>query len=174
MKKNGFTLIELLVTFVILGIVTAIAIPGFARWLPNYRLKSAARELYANMQLARLQAVKENAHVVMLFSPGNNSYEAFVDNGSGGGTADNWTRDGDEYYIVDPNKGGGAMPEGVTMYEASFSGGVPRIRFDGRGFPNGLGGHVYMINSRSKYMGTSLNLVGNPRIIVSEDGTAWD
>jgi len=174
MKKDGFTLIELLVTFVILGILTAIAIPVFARWLPNYRLKSATREVYSSMQLARLQAVRENAHVVLLFNTGNNSYEAFVDNGSGGGTADNWTRDGNEHYIVDPNKGGGSMPEGVTMYEASFSGGVPRIRFDGRGFPNGLGGHVYMINSQSKYMGNSLNLVGNARIIISTDGITWN
>jgi len=53
MKKNGFTLIELLITFVILGIATAIAIPGFARWLPGYRLKSASSELYANMQFAK-------------------------------------------------------------------------------------------------------------------------
>jgi prepilin-type N-terminal cleavage/methylation domain-containing protein len=74
MKKNGFTLIELLVAFVILGIVTAIAIPGFARWYPRYRLKSASRELYANLQLARLEAVKRNGNCSITYSTAPDQY----------------------------------------------------------------------------------------------------
>jgi len=75
MKKNGFTLIELLITFVILGIATSIAIPGFARWLPDSRLKSAARELYSSMQLARLGAIKENGEWAVVFNAGGGSYQ---------------------------------------------------------------------------------------------------
>ncbi|MBW1668898.1 MAG: prepilin-type N-terminal cleavage/methylation domain-containing protein, partial [Deltaproteobacteria bacterium] len=47
-KSDGFTLLELLVTIVIFGIIASIAIPGFSRWLPNYRLKGVARDIYSN------------------------------------------------------------------------------------------------------------------------------
>ena len=75
MRKNGFTLIELLITFVILGIATSIAIPGFARWLPDSRLRSAARDLYSSMQLARLGAIKENGEWAVVFNAGGGSYQ---------------------------------------------------------------------------------------------------
>ncbi|RLB14646.1 MAG: prepilin-type cleavage/methylation domain-containing protein, partial [Deltaproteobacteria bacterium] len=82
MKKNGFTLIEFLVTFVILGILTAIAIPGFARWLPNYRLKSAARDVYSNMQLAKMGAIKANADWAIVFDTGASRYLICSDKGA--------------------------------------------------------------------------------------------
>jgi prepilin-type N-terminal cleavage/methylation domain-containing protein len=40
---SGFTLIEVLMTIVVLAILAAVAVPGFSVWLPNYRLKAAAR-----------------------------------------------------------------------------------------------------------------------------------
>ena len=46
MKKDGFTLIELLVAMALLAIMASIAIPGISRWLPDYRLKAGARDVY--------------------------------------------------------------------------------------------------------------------------------
>jgi prepilin-type N-terminal cleavage/methylation domain-containing protein len=43
-SASGFTMIEVLIVIVILAILMSIAIPGFSRWLPNYRLKGAARD----------------------------------------------------------------------------------------------------------------------------------
>ena len=41
-KRAGFTIVELVVALAIMGIAVSVAIPGFSRWLPDYRLKSAA------------------------------------------------------------------------------------------------------------------------------------
>ena len=58
--ESGVTLMEILVIMVILAALAAIAIPTFAVWLPNYRLKSAARDLYSNFQMAKMGAVNKN------------------------------------------------------------------------------------------------------------------
>jgi len=68
----GFTLVEMLVVISIMAVTAAIAIPAFAVWLPNYRLKSAARDLYSNLQLAKLGAVKENKSWAVVFDQGVN------------------------------------------------------------------------------------------------------
>ncbi|MCK4782351.1 MAG: prepilin-type N-terminal cleavage/methylation domain-containing protein, partial [Desulfobacteraceae bacterium] len=67
-RKGGYTLIELLITMIILGIVAAIAIPGFSRWLPNYRLRVAARDVFSNFQHARLTAVKRHRACAITFN----------------------------------------------------------------------------------------------------------
>jgi prepilin-type N-terminal cleavage/methylation domain-containing protein len=69
---QGFTIIEVLVVIVIMTILFGLAIPGFSRWLPNYRLKGAARDLYSNLQLAKGGAIKERGEWAVEFSA--NSY----------------------------------------------------------------------------------------------------
>ena len=56
----GFTLIELLVVIAMLAVLGLIAIPAFSAWMPEYRLKQAARELYSNLQRAKMGAVRAN------------------------------------------------------------------------------------------------------------------
>jgi len=71
-RQAGFTMAELMIVIVIIAILSAIAVPSIINWLPNYRLKSAARDLFSNMQKARMQAVKENGDIVMMFDAGTN------------------------------------------------------------------------------------------------------
>jgi Tfp pilus assembly protein FimT len=59
-KKAGFTLTELVIIIALLGLLTAVGVPSFLSWLPKYRLKSAARDLYSNLQLAKMAAIKTN------------------------------------------------------------------------------------------------------------------
>jgi len=66
-RQAGFTMAELIIAISIIAILAAIAVPNIISWLPNYRLKAAARDLYSNMQKARIQAVKENRNIVMRF-----------------------------------------------------------------------------------------------------------
>jgi Tfp pilus assembly protein FimT len=59
-KRSGFTLIQLTIVIALLAILTAAGLPNFLSWLPKYRLKSAARDLYSNLQLAKMSAIKAN------------------------------------------------------------------------------------------------------------------
>ena len=56
-KHNGFTLVDLVATVSVLGILITVAIPAFSKWLPDQRLKSAARDLYTSMQLTKIGAI---------------------------------------------------------------------------------------------------------------------
>jgi len=59
-KRSGFTLIQLTIIIALLAILTAVGVPNFLSWLPKYRLKRAARDLYSNLQLAKMTAIKSN------------------------------------------------------------------------------------------------------------------
>jgi prepilin-type N-terminal cleavage/methylation domain-containing protein len=73
-RERGFTLIELMVTIAILCILLGFAIPGFSRWIPNYRLRGAARDIYSNFQLAKMTAVKDRARCGVLLDVANSRY----------------------------------------------------------------------------------------------------
>lgn len=162
-------MIELIVVILVLGILAAIAIPGFARWGPNMRLKSAVRNLNSDFVLAKLRAIRENANVALIFNTGNNTYTVFVDNGAGGGVAEDWTQNGSEVLIKTIT-----MASDVIMYEAGFSGGVSRCGFNSRGLPiNNITGHVYMKNTNDNYRGITLSVVGLVQIRKSSDGVSW-
>lgn len=78
---SGFTIIEVLVVMIIMAILASLAIPGFSRWLPNYRLKGAARDLYSSLQLAKSGAIKDRADWAVVF-PGGNTYQVVARYGS--------------------------------------------------------------------------------------------
>jgi prepilin-type N-terminal cleavage/methylation domain-containing protein len=84
--KKGLTIIELVVVMCILGVMVLIAVPNIGRWLPRYRLRSAARDVASNMQLARLGAIKDNREWAILFDTAGQSYRIISNKGPDG----NW------------------------------------------------------------------------------------
>jgi len=169
-RYAGFTLAELIVVIAVLALAAAVAIPGYLGWLPDIRLSSMIRNLKSDLALARQRAIRENGQVAVVFDIPNNRYTIFVDNGAGDGNANDWERHADEAEIKTIT-----LPEDVTMYAAAFAGGSPRIRFDGRGLPNGLGGHVYLRNAKRNFRGLVMTMVGRIRTKISLDGgESWD
>lgn len=60
MNKKGVTLIELIVVFVIITIGAVLLIPNIGAWLPNYRLRSATRDVASMLRTAQMKAVSTN------------------------------------------------------------------------------------------------------------------
>lgn len=62
---RGFTLIELMVTVSVLAIVLAVAAPSFSEFVAGQKVKTAANDLTTALILARSEAIKRNADIVV-------------------------------------------------------------------------------------------------------------
>jgi type IV fimbrial biogenesis protein FimT len=133
-NKSGFTMTELMTTIGIIAIISAIAVPNFISWIPKRKLGVASRDVLGAIETARMQAVRSRSNAVIQF-PNNTDYMIWVDNGEGGGTANDGIRNGTEEIIRNAS-----MPAGITITSADFSGNNNFV-FNPRGFPLDAGGN---------------------------------
>ncbi len=84
MNNKGFTLAEVAVTLSILAIMAAIAVPSFISYLPKHRLQASARQIYDDLNLAKMEAVKRNADVFVKFYPATEKYTVYLDSDNSG------------------------------------------------------------------------------------------
>ncbi len=72
-RPSGFTLVELMVTVAVLAVVAAIAYPTFTSIINSNRLAGAANDLLGDLQYARSEAIRRNAHIVVCASADESS-----------------------------------------------------------------------------------------------------
>jgi len=179
-RAKGFTIIELVVIIVIMGILALIAIPGFSRWLPNYRLRAATRDLFSNIQHTKLTAIKRHRTCAITFNRNAggtiDGYVVYVD------TITNLEFDdpGDEVLanvvfserydgvLFDTSKGGG---DGIDDTIIDNDDNNPTIGFLSNGFSigndgNAARGSVYLkTNATGRERQVAVSAAGNITII---------
>jgi prepilin-type N-terminal cleavage/methylation domain-containing protein len=173
-NKHGFSLIEIVVAIAIIGVLAAIAVPNFLSWLPNYRLKTTARDLYTAIQNAKITAVKQNACVCANFTvvayPGTGgTYNVFNDDGAGvGGTACNGTKDGTETDITLATVGAGE-----TLSFAVFSGATSQFCFTPSSVVRGSKTGSIRVRNNNRRFRVTISAAGGVRLERSDNGTNW-
>ena len=156
-------MLEMLITCAVIAILAAAAIPAYSVWYPNYRLRSAARLLFSDLQLAKPQAVRANGEYGIVFDPAAGSYQVV----SGGDDQDYGTMDdvvektvilADEYGDdVVFGHGRATSPVG-----SSFDDGVTltanRATFNPRGL--GKSGYIYLANRKGRSIAVGTRSTG--------------
>ena len=128
-RKGGFTIVELVVALSIMGIAVSAAIPGFSRWLPDYRLKSAVTELYSNLHLAKMCAVRDNAEWAIYFDPNFDAYQVRYGTGVDGEYTDPGGFAVDKTVILANYKGGVCFGHGSATAAIGSTRDSPRTGF---------------------------------------------
>jgi len=184
-QNAGFTLIEVPVVIVIMAILAAIAIPGFSGWLPDYRLRQAARDLYSNLQRAKINAIKSNSEWRVYFDSSVNPGRYFLCSGPGANAA--WDKP--------PALGGDddvEMTFSLSDYDGiNFGNGDALTNIDGDPFgpaidyaPNPLtnftprgtvnfNGYVYISNSKGSVFAVGTPSPAGVVIIRKYNGSDW-
>jgi len=164
-NRKGFTLTELVVIFAILGIMMAISVPSYISWLPKHRLQTSARQIYDDMNLAKIRAVSNNRNACIEFYPITETYTVFFD------------VDGIPGYLNGtdiPIKSNVPLENGVDITGSNLT--VNTCGFNNRGLlPNGFApalvqGRVDLTNPTNRILRINVNTAGGISILTSTDG----
>ena len=70
-QERGVTLIELVIAIAVLAILLAAGLPSFTTWIQNTRTRTEANSILRGLQLARQEAIRNNARVNFSLTGGN-------------------------------------------------------------------------------------------------------
>ena len=165
-RTGGFTLIELLVTVAVIAILAAVAAPNMMSFLDRNRVVGAAEAVYAQVQSARSEAVKQGANMTVVFSSGSSWCAGFA---RGAGVCDCTAALGatDACSVL----GDGQNSILTVVANGPFTGvgmdgGAPAsLTFDGvRGTVAGGGGAASFTSAEGRQLQVAVNALGRVRL----------
>lgn len=119
--QSGFTMLELLIAVAIVGITAGLAMPDLISFMSNYRLKSAASQLYSDMQHTKINAIKQSKDWAIVFDADTKKYYICSDKGGD----DSWALNQNtiEKEVTLPDKSGVSFGHGSASKDATDDGG---------------------------------------------------
>jgi prepilin-type N-terminal cleavage/methylation domain-containing protein len=155
LNEDGITLIELLIVIAIFTILVPLAATRVLALSQHYALLSDVRDLKNSLAFCRLEAIKRNTSITVVFNTPDHSYVAFVDDDSSceqnPDTEGMLAQNRFSRATFDLSKSDG---DGLTFVENDN--GYPAIRWNEKGFPcrndTGFGaGTAYLTDGISHY-----------------------
>ena len=107
-RTAGFTLTELMVVLVIFGIVSAVAMPGFTKFLRSVDLNSQVQRVATTLRVVRQRAITENNNYVVYWDTSAHGWGWWDDDDNDG------VKDGPEKYAAPE-----ALPSWMTVTNSS-------------------------------------------------------
>lgn len=150
--QRGFTLLELMMIVAIIGIMSAMAYPGFSDYLERAKVKRFGRDIVSHMQLARINALRDGKQWAIQFD--DNGYWVLSDRGD-----DKKWATGDDIRekrvnIIDYGKtvtfgsAQGKRPDATSLHDHGIVYTAKRVIFNGNG--TSKSGTVYVKNSNDE------------------------
>ena len=128
-KSRGFTFVELLVAVALIGIISAVTLPGFAGFLNGQKVNLAANNVYTAMQLTKASAIQQNARMSLVLNPTLGSWCIFNRTEEPTSTTCSWTSNTLETGVL--RKYIEPMPIGLAI--AVLPASATQITYDGLG-----------------------------------------
>ena len=125
-SKKGFNLLELMIVISIFGLVLAMSVPGFARFMRTWKLNGETEQMGGALRIARSAAVMKNIDVLFQFDTVAGTYFYFEDDDSDG------VKDVTEYQSATTT-----FPAGVSISAHTLTN--PMLTFGPRGNCNESG-----------------------------------
>ena len=125
--QRGFTLVELMITLTIAVVLLMIAVPSFKSLTLSNRLTTAANDVVASIQSARMEAIKRNSNT------------QFCSNSSSNNTTSDklgkaCTTQAGAVYAMSGSEASQVLASTPGMSAAlQFNGNVTAVRFNGQG-----------------------------------------
>lgn len=179
--SEGFSLIELMIIIIISSVLITVGLPFSRSFIANYRIRSAASGIVADLHLAKMASVRKNVNSVAVFNsaaynPDGRAGDYYVFFDADG----DWVKDAGEDTVV-PTK---TMPAGTSLYFSSFTnpgtGSTNRAGFG----PSGLvarsttgafvSGEVRLRNVAGRYVRVQVSPAGVITMTKSQDGVNWN